>query len=127
MIGGRPAAILYDYVVPGTPKDARLPFSSPWRTLWIDRVVRLADAQIAVTRQGDRYCLEAAIPLASIHLDPAATPKIRGDLGRVLSDQTGTRAVARLYWANHNTAITADVPSEARLQPNLWGTFVFER
>jgi hypothetical protein len=127
MIGGRPAAILYDYVVPGTPKDARLPFSSPWRTLWIDRVVRLADAQIAVTRHGDRYCLEAAVPLASIHLDPAATPKIRGDVGRVLSDQTGTRAVARLYWSNRNTAITADVPSEARLQPNLWGTFVFER
>jgi len=127
MIGGKPSALLYDYVVPGTPKEARLPFASPWRTLWIDRVARIPDAQIAVTRHGDRYCLEAAVPLASIHLNPAATPRIRGDVGRVLSDQTGTRAVARLYWSNHNTAITADLPSEARLQPNLWGTFVFER
>jgi hypothetical protein len=24
-------------------------------------------------------------------------------------------------------AIAADLPSEARLQPNLWATFVFER
>ena len=125
-IDGQPAAILYDYVVPGTPKEARLPFASPWRTLFIDRVVRLPDAKIAVVRKGDRLTLEAAVPLAAIHLDPAKTPVTRGDVGRVLSDQTGTRSVARLYWSNKNTAITADVPSEARLQPNLWGTFVFE-
>ncbi|HUT32345.1 MAG TPA: PA14 domain-containing protein [Planctomycetota bacterium] len=125
MVGGKPAAILYDYVVPGTPKEARLPFSSPWRTLYIDRAAILAEAKVAVERKGDRYVLEAAVPLAAIHLDPAKTPTLRGDVGRVLSDQTGTRAVDRVYWANQNTKIMSDVPSEARLQPNLWGTFVF--
>ena len=49
-----------------------------------------------------------------------------GDVGRVHSDQAGTGAVGREYWSNKNTNITADVPSEARLQPNLWGTFRFE-
>lgn len=52
---------------------------------------------------------------------------IRGDVGRVLSDQTGTRAVDRVYWSNSNTKIVSDVPSEARAQPNLWGTFTFEK
>lgn len=126
-IGGKPAAILYDYVVPGTPPEARLPFASPWRTLYIDRVAILADARIAVERKGDRYILEAAVPLAALRLDPAKTPSIRGDVGRVLSDQTGTRSVDRIYWANQNTKIVSDVPSEARLQPNLWGTLQFER
>jgi len=127
MVGGRPAAILYDYVVPGTPKEARLPFSSPWRTLYMDRVAILAEAKVAVERKGDRFVLEAAVPLAALHLDPAKTPIIRGDVGRVLSDQTGTRAVDRVYWANQNTKIMSDVPSEARLQPNLWGTLEFEK
>jgi len=126
MVGGKPSAILYDYVVPGTPKQARLPFASPWRTLYIDRVGRLPEARIAVVRRGNRYCLEAAVPLEAIHLDRKVTPTIRGDVGRVLSDQTGTRAVDRVYWSNKNTKIVSDVPSEARLQPNLWGTFVFE-
>mgnify|MGYP000530728040 CR=1 FL=1 len=125
-IGAKPAAILYDYVVPGTPQEARLPFSSPWRTLWIDRVAILPEAKVAVERKGDRFVLEAAVPLAAIHLDPAKTPTVRGDVGRVLSDQTGTRSVDRVYWCNQNTKITSDVPSEARLQPNLWGTFVFD-
>lgn len=125
-IGGEPSAILYDYVVPGTPRESRLAFSSPWRTLYVDRVTRLADARVAVTRRQSSFVLEAAVPLRAIHLDPTATRTVAGDVGRVLSDQTGTRAVDRVYWSNKNTKIVSDVPSEARLQPNLWGTLVFE-
>jgi hypothetical protein len=126
MVGGEPAAILYDHVVPGTPQEARLPFASPWRTLYIDRVSLIPEARIAVLRKGNRYSLEAAVPLEAIHFDPADRQAVRGDLGRVLSDQTGTRAVDRVYWSNKNTKIVSDVPSEARLQPNLWGTFVLQ-
>ncbi len=125
-VQGKPTAILYDFVVPGTPKNAKLSFSSPWRTIYIDRVSILAEAKIAVIRKGNNYTLEAAVPLKSIHLDPKATPVIRGDVGRVHSDQTGTRAVGRTYWSNKNTNITADVPSEAMIQPSLWGKFRFE-
>jgi len=113
-------------VVPGTPDSAKLAFSSPWRTVYVDRVTVLRDAEIAVDRGPTNFTLEASVPLHSIHLAPRATPVIRGDVGRVHSDQTGTRAVSREYWSNKNTNITADVPSEAQLQPNLWGTFRFE-
>ena len=119
-------AILYDFVVPGTPDSAKLAFSSPWRTVYVDRVTVLRDATIAVDRGPTSFTLEASVPLKSIHLAPRATLVIRGDVGRVHSDQTGTRAVSREYWSNKNTNITADVPSEAQLQPNLWGTFRFE-
>ena len=126
MVGGEPRAILYDYVVPGTSPESRRAFSSPWRTVFVDRVVLLPEASVAVVREGSRYTLEAAVPLAAIHLDPAATRSVRGDMGRVLSDQTGQRSVDRVYWSNKNTKIVSDIPSEVRLQPNLWGTFVFE-
>ena len=72
------------------------------------------------------FRLEASVPLRALHLDASRTPTIRGDVGRVLSDQTGTRAAARSYWSNKNTNIVSDVPSEARLQPSLWGELRFE-
>ena len=34
-------------------------------------------------------------------------------------------AQGRVYWSNKNTNIMSDVPSEAALQPNLWGLFRF--
>ena len=126
LVGGQPQAILYDYVVPGTPATARVPFSSPWQTTWVDRVTLLPQAQVVVTHNGSNYTLEAAVPLAAIHLDPRATPTLRGDVGIVRSDQTGTRSVDRVYWSNQNTRTMADLAFEARLQPNLWGTFTFE-
>ena len=85
------------------------------------------DAAKSTAAPGGTYCLEAAVPLKLIHLDPKALGSTRGDVGRVLSDQTGTVAASRVYWANKNTNIVSDVPSEAALQPNLWGQFVFEK
>ncbi len=127
LVDGAPTAILYNYVVPGTPRGARCAFSSPWQSVYIDRVVRLPEAKIVLGRDGNRFTVEAAVPLAALGLDPAATPSIRGDLGIVVGDQTGTRTMDRRYWSNPNTKIISDLPSEARIQPNLWGTLVFAR
>ena len=127
LVDGAPAAILYDYVVPGAPPAQRSAFSSPWQTVTIDRIALLSEAKIVITPGKSHFTLEAAVPLASLHLDPAKTPVIRGDLGIVVADQTGTRTIDRRYWSNNNTNIISDLPSEARIQPNLWGTLVFER
>ena len=125
MFEGRPIGVLYDFQVDGFDGQ-RVPFSSPWRTVWCDRVAALSDAEIQVKRAGGEYTLEAAVPLKSIHLDPAALQQTRGDVGRVLSDQTGSAAASRVYWSNKYTAIMSDLPSEASLEPNLWGLFRFE-
>ncbi|MDX9866756.1 MAG: hypothetical protein RBT78_02410 [Kiritimatiellia bacterium] len=124
MFEGEPRCVLYDFKAPGF-QGQRVPFSSPWRTVWCDRAAILKEAQVAVTRRGQEVVLEAAVPLEAIGLDPAALGETRGDVGRVLSDQTGTRAASRVYWANKNTVIMSDLPSEAALQPNLWGLFRF--
>jgi len=127
LVDGAPAAILYDYVAPGTPAAQHRTFSSPWQTVEIDRVVRLPEAQIAITHDATHFTLEAAVPLTSLHLDPAKMPTLKGDFGIVVSDQTGTRTIDRRYWSNPNTKIISDLPSEARIQPDLWGTLVFEK
>ncbi len=125
LVDGKPAAILYDYVVPGTPAEARRGFSSPARSEYVDQVRLLGDAKIAVTRRADGYTLEAAVPLAALHLAPAPGLAVAGDVGRVLSDQSGTTRLDRVYWSNPNTRTVKDVPSEVRLQPDLWGQFTF--
>jgi hypothetical protein len=124
MLEGKPACVMYDFKVPGYAGQ-RIPFSSPWRTAWCDRAGVVTGAQVAITRGGDRFVLEAAVPLKAIHLDPAALKQTRGDVGRVTADQTGTAATSRQYWSNKNTAIMSDLPSEAAVQPNLWGCFRF--
>ena len=126
MLQGKPACVMYDFSVPGH-KGPRVPFSSPWRTVWCDRAGVLGSAVLAVTRHGGRFILEASVPLKDIHLDPRALGQTRGDVGRVMGDQTGTAATSRVYWSNKNTAILSDLPSEAALQPNLWGLFRFRK
>lgn len=124
MFEGRPVAVLYDFRVPGFTGEP-VAFSSPWRTITCDRVGILDGARVEVRRQGTDITVEAAVPLAALHLDPGALRTTRGDVGRVWSDQTGTASVRRSYWSNQNTAITSDLPSEAGLQPALWGQFTF--
>ena len=124
MYEGKPVCVLYDFKIPGFTGQ-RIPFSSPSRTIWCDKAGILSDAEITVKRGNGEYTLEASVPLSTIHLDPATMGETRGDVGRVMSDQTGTMATSRVYWANKNTNIMADLPSEASLQPNLWGLFKF--
>lgn len=111
-------AVLYRAVVPGTAEDARVPFSSPWRSIHFDAVTDVS-AQVELAQKEGDY--EASIPLAVLGLKPAAGQRLRGDLG-VLRGKDGLTS-QRVYWSNKATGITADVPSEAELQPGLWGTF----
>ena len=116
--GTKTWAVLYRAVVPGTADGAKVPFSSPWRTITFDVVTDVSAAVELAQKEGD---YEMSIPLAALGLKPTAGARLRGDLGvlRGRDGQTGQR----VYWSNKATGITADVPSEAELQPGLWGTF----
>ena len=65
-----------------------------------------------------------SIPLQALGLKPAAGEKIQADIGILRGD--GLQTVQRVYWSNKATGITADVPSEAELTPNLWGEWIFK-
>ena len=117
-VEGKPRAILYRANVPGTAE--RVKFSSPWRTITIDRVEDVSDRiELATDGTGN---FEFSIPLETIRWKPIPGRSYRADIGLLRGN--GFQTLQRVYWSNKATAITSDVPSEAELTPNLWGTWI---
>lgn len=123
---GKPIAVLYDYKLERPDASSRQGFASPWRTAYVDRVSVLESAKVTVATNRSVTTVEATIPLAALGLDPTQMKETRGDVGRVNSDATGTRAASREYWSNKATAIMSDLPTEVMINPDLWGTFRFQ-
>ena len=120
MVKGKPFALVYRAVVPGVKTP--VPFSSPWRTITIDRVDDVSD-QVQLAGKDGNY--ELSVPLAALGLRPQAGLAIRGDVGVLRGN--GFQTLQRVYWNNKATGLTSDVPSEAMLTPNLWGVWQFDR
>lgn len=143
---GLPQAVLYDAVVPGTPDEKAVHIVSPVGDVAFDRVESLKisgsvrepqsngmpsdapglkpdpDRIVAVLATGVRgYVVEAAIPLSMIGLKPSENDRYRFDWGFLTTDDAGNAVLQRVYWANKATAVVADAPSEAQLNPHLWG------
>lgn len=120
-VNGKPRALLYRPVVPGTAADKRVPFSSPWRTIWFDSVQDVS-AQVQTAENKEGYAF--SVPLATLGWNPESGKRYGGDLGLLRGD--GHETTQRVYWSNKATGITSDVPSEAQLAPKFWGTLVCE-
>ena len=124
VMDGKPVAVLYRYVVPGTAKPEE--FSSPVGTTKINRVTVLKTARIGLKRQPDRYAVEIAVPLADLGCTLTKGVSLRGDVGVIYSDRLGLKNELRMYWSNKATGIVTDIFSEAAIQPHLWGTLTVE-
>jgi len=119
MQDGKPTAVLYRAVVPGTADADRVPFESPVGRVVFDRVDDVSDSLQLVQKDGD---IELSIPLAVLGLNEIGEgATLLGDIGILRG--TGAMTTQRLYWNNLDTLICSDVPSEARLQPANWGTW----
>ncbi len=119
MVKNQPIAMLYRAVVPGT--TIRVPFSSPRRTVTIDRVEDVTNQVNLASKDG---IFEVSIPLTTLGLKPAYEQVLRGDLGILRGN--GFQTTQRVYWQKKATGLTADVPSEAMLTPHLWATWRFK-
>jgi hypothetical protein len=119
LVQGKPRGLIYRPLVPGTKEP--VPFSSPWRTITIDRVDDVSDQLRFAAAEGN---YELSIPLAVLGLKPEPGQAIRADLGVLRGNSFQT--LQRVYWSNKATGITSDVPSEAMLAPGLWGRWVFQ-
>lgn len=109
--GNRPPA-------PGEAQTQVL-YRSPVGEHTMGRVIKLTAPQVIFTATPDGFTLEAAIPLAQLGLTPGAT--VAGDFGILLSDADAKATARRVYWANPDTSIVADLPTEARFTPQNWG------
>ncbi len=70
--------------------------------------------------------LEAAVPLASINFKPEKGKEYPFDFGILYGDTGGNMTILRAYWANQDTAINNDTPTESRIQPANLGTATVE-
>jgi hypothetical protein len=118
-VQGKPKAMLYRAVVPGTVNPVS--FTSPGRTITIDKVEDVSD-QLQFNASKGEYSF--SIPLQTLGLAPSAGDRIKADIGILRGSPVQT--LQRVYWSNKATGITSDVPSEAELTPNLWGEWIFK-
>jgi hypothetical protein len=125
LLEGQPVCVLYRPVVKDGERAPRT-FSSPVSAEAYDYVGVVQAAQVAVSRRADGYVLEAAVPLAALGLTPAAGTLLKGDIGVIFSDAGGARNVLRVDYANRDTGVVNDIPTEARLQPQKWGVIRVE-
>ena len=126
VLEGQPVAVLYEAVARPGEEKAPQSFNSPWTAAVFERVVLLKSAKVQVARTEGGYVLSATVPLSDLGFSPSAGMKTRGDVGVLFSNQGGTQTAIRTYYFNHNTGITGDLPSEARLQPLDWSTLELE-
>jgi hypothetical protein len=128
VMGGQPTAVLYEKSVPGTSDKDQVPFSSPWRTIYFDRVTQPGDIKVAVGPYpgGSGYFVEAEIPWSRLGVTPSSGLKLKGDFGILFGDTSGTITVSRKYWSNKSTGLVNDVPGEAQLEPDRWGELTLQ-
>jgi hypothetical protein len=132
-LGKKPVAVLYDPVNPDAPKEQKWEAVSPTDRVHFDSVRQLSDFRFCseVLWHGDAvntswpvgYRVEAGLPLKSLGLTAKTQTCVKMDWGILETDDEGAVVLRRTYWANKAaSALTlSDVPTEARLEPDMWG------
>ena len=87
----------------------------------LDVVKRLSAATATSKTAGGGYSVTLRVPLAELGLDVQKVSSLKGVIGVIYSDPTGTNRVARLYWSDKQTDQVSDVPSEARIEAARFG------
>ena len=123
-LGGKVVCVKYNYDNPKAPKSARVEFKSDVAKTTVSSITELKRVSAWVERSRGFFTLRAVVPLSSIAKDiPNET---RLDVGRITGDPSGLVSVERIYWSNKATALMSDRPTQAGVEPRLWGKVRFE-
>jgi hypothetical protein len=125
LLDGKPAVVLYDAEVPDSKPADRWEAVSPTGRTEFDVVRRIEKATVTLGDSHGGYEVEVVLPLKEIGLDPKPGSRIKLDWGVLETDAEGSAVLARSYWSNGSTSTLADAPTEARLEPHLWGHALF--
>lgn len=122
-LNGTPTAVLYRKVA--AQKKPKTFSSGVVKAYTMDFVDVVQDAKITVTKRGEGYVVEAAIPLASLGWAPTEGAVLRGDFGATHGGPGGDRTRLRTYWNNQRTGIVDDAVFELMMEPQNWGEIQF--
>ena len=124
-LAGRETAVLYRKVSP-----VKKPFvfhSGVVANYPMDYVGVVPNAKIIVTKRGDGYSVEAAVPLSALSAPALAGLALQGDFGVTFGDPGGQRTRLRSYWSNQHTGIVDDAVFELMPEPKNWGRLTFQK
>jgi hypothetical protein len=122
-VEGQPTAVVYR---PHGPGEAPFVFESPVRKTPFQFATVVGDVAIRANATGSGSTVFASIPWRELGLAPTAGLALRGDVGILFSDQTGTQTAQRNQWADKEVNVVNDVPTEAEFFPARWGEWVLE-
>ena len=94
----------------------------------LDDVVTWDDLPMHVQVGKDSYELEVAIPWAELGVTPKAGLGLLGDVGVIYGNEGGNKNAIRYLWSDKSpeVSINNDIPSEIRIHPNQWGSWILE-
>jgi hypothetical protein len=90
-------------------------------------VLQLPAVSMLHVPSGNGYTVTVAIPWAVPGVDPKPDLNLRGDVGFILSDPSGTINAARVSWSNKNTGLVMDQPGEAIITPQGFGDLLLAK
>lgn len=118
-LGDTPAAVVYR---PAGPGDQPYVFESPVRKTPFRYVKTDPGISFDVRRTPTGYLVTATIPWSVLAIEPKAGRKLKLDVGLLFGDDTGRATARRVQWADKETNVINDVPTESEFFPSRWGT-----
>ena len=121
MLDGRPTAVGYR---PDSDRKRPYTFASPVSTLVINDVAPIPEVKVAMTPVSQGYAVGVAIPWAVLGFTPEEGLTFPFDAQVIFSDPGGGRNIATAWWhsSGQGPLSTVDLPTEARIYPDQWGT-----
>lgn len=125
IVSGKPRVVLYRPVAPNAPADQSWQTTTPaGGTTHFDQVTLPQDAFVTSRILDGSFRIDLIVPLAELGIEVTEGMQLKMDWG-VLSTRDGNSTSGRQYWANSTAVGVADEPTEARLEPGLWGHVQF--
>ncbi len=124
-MNGKPVAVLYRFIVPGTKEEAKATFASPVGSVSVDEVRALKTARVEIKKNDKGYTADICIPWKELGFEKPPQGVFKGDVGVLVADREGVRTVARYYYYDQKSQVVSDLPSETMVDPSQWGRIEF--
>ncbi len=94
----------------------------------LDEVVAWNDLPMNAKVEKDGYVIEVAVPWAALGVTPKSGLALLGDLGVIYGNEGGNKNAIRYMWSDKSpeVSINNDIPSEIRIRPNAWASWILE-
>jgi len=103
-------------------------FESPVSRFTMDYVAPLPEVKAALEKTPDGYRADIAVPWSVLGVAPKPGIEIPFDVQVIFSDPAGSVNAFNTWWHSRGAeaSCTVDLPTEARLYPDMWGTLMLK-